>query len=378
MKLRDLAPGRLAPGHAVAFIIAISFVLRAGLAGVTGFSFDESYDVVAARSVALGYYDHPPLAMWLIASVVRLFGSEDNLVVRLPTLLLFGGTTFFIYRLTRLLFTPAAAVIAALVLDLLADVRGLRRNDCSDRRAAFFGLAAAAYFLAEALFRSEDRAVRRWWLLAGACFGLAALAKYSLFLDPVLDLPARRRPGIAAGCCGRGLTSRLSLALVVLSPAILWNVRHDWSSSPFRPGAPPSTDTFTRSGFSNISPLLPCSSCRPSGTGLILSLLDGLRRRADRSSRWLRVALRSCAIVFFAADLAGRRPRQLAAAITGRRRLSFTPSPAGFRPCRRRRLDALPGASSASLQAVVAALYLGFCSDAFCRLDGRACAIPRP
>ena len=77
MKLRDLAPSRLEPGHAVALIIAISFVLRAGLAGVTGFSFDESYDVVAARSVALGYYDHPPLAMWLIASAVRLFGSEE-------------------------------------------------------------------------------------------------------------------------------------------------------------------------------------------------------------------------------------------------------------------------------------------------------------
>src|SRR5947207_11165445 len=103
---------------AVLAIIVTSFALRAGLAAITGFSFDESYDVVAARSLALGYFDHPPLAMWLIAGAVHLFGSEASLVVRLPTLLLFAGTTWFVYRLTLLLFTPAAAVIAAITLNL--------------------------------------------------------------------------------------------------------------------------------------------------------------------------------------------------------------------------------------------------------------------
>src|SRR5436190_16283025 len=102
----------------VLVIIVTSFALRAGLAAITGFSFDESYDVVAARSVALGYFDHPPLAMWLIAAAVRLFGSESNLVVRLPTLLLFAGTTWFVYRLAWRLFTPAAALVAALALNL--------------------------------------------------------------------------------------------------------------------------------------------------------------------------------------------------------------------------------------------------------------------
>ena len=170
----------------------------------------KSYDVVAARSVALGYYDHPPLAMWLIASAVRLFGSEDNLVVRLPTLLLFGGTTFFIYRLTRLLFTPAAAVIAALILNLSPMFGVFAGTIAVTDGPLLFGLAAAAYFLAEALFRSEDRAVRRWWLLAGACFGLAALGKYSAVLSIpgvlifLLTAPGYRRSVAAAGTLPRG------------------------------------------------------------------------------------------------------------------------------------------------------------------------------
>src|SRR5690242_2264225 len=103
MPLRTWRQGwlaRLSPASVVTGVIVMSFVLRTVLAGITGFSFDESYDVVAARSVALGYFDHPPLAMWLIAAAVHLFGTEANLVVRLPTLLLFAGTTWFIYRFT--------------------------------------------------------------------------------------------------------------------------------------------------------------------------------------------------------------------------------------------------------------------------------------
>src|SRR5882724_3351896 len=118
MTLQGLSSRWAEPAPAITAIIAISLALRIGLAGVTGFSFDESYDVVAARSVAVGYFDHPPLAMWLIAAAVRLFGSESNLVVRLPTLLLFAGTTWFIYRITWRLFTPAAAIVAALSLNL--------------------------------------------------------------------------------------------------------------------------------------------------------------------------------------------------------------------------------------------------------------------
>src|SRR5689334_1381500 len=65
-------------------VIAVSFVTRAALAAVMGFSFDETYDVVVARKLALSYYDHPPAIMWLIAAVVKITGGENHLIVHLP------------------------------------------------------------------------------------------------------------------------------------------------------------------------------------------------------------------------------------------------------------------------------------------------------
>ena len=75
--------------QAVLAVIAVSLLVRIALACVMGFSFDETYDIVVARKLALAYYDHPPAIMWLIHAVVALTGSEDHLIVRLPTLLLF-------------------------------------------------------------------------------------------------------------------------------------------------------------------------------------------------------------------------------------------------------------------------------------------------
>ena len=92
-------------------------------------------------TLALGYFDHPPLHVWMAWAAVRLFGSEAPIVVRLPFILLFAGSTWLMYDLTARLFGERAGVWAA-ALDLapmftLAPMRagccrtGRRSSSCS-------------------------------------------------------------------------------------------------------------------------------------------------------------------------------------------------------------------------------------------------------
>src|ERR1700679_3507358 len=43
---------------------------------VTGFNDDEAYTLVISRTLALSYFDHPPLHQWILHGFVALFGES--------------------------------------------------------------------------------------------------------------------------------------------------------------------------------------------------------------------------------------------------------------------------------------------------------------
>ena len=92
----------------VLLIIVIGTAIRLGLSAATGLGMDESYSVGNARQFMLSYVDHAPLHYWMAGLAARLFHSEAPIVVRLPFVLLFAGSTWLMYRLTTRLFTPRA------------------------------------------------------------------------------------------------------------------------------------------------------------------------------------------------------------------------------------------------------------------------------
>ncbi len=167
-------------------LIVAGALVRLAFAWATGLGMDESYMVAAGRVVSLGYFDHPPASWWLSWGAAWLFGSEAPVVVRLPFILLFGVSTWLMYRL-----------------------------GCLVRAIGAEGL--------------------RWWAGAGICAGLALFSKYSAVLTIggaflfLLASPAHRawlrRPGpwVAGG-----------LAVLVFLPVILWNAGHDWASFAFQ------------------------------------------------------------------------------------------------------------------------------------------------
>lgn len=239
--------------------------------------------VAAARVPAWGYFDHPPLAWWMVTAAVRLAGSEATLVVRAPFILLFAFSTWLMARFTH---------------DLASGTEEARRW-AGVRAAAWFNLAPlfgvttgswvlpdgpliAALLGAGVLFlRALDTGRLGWWLGAGVVLGLAGDAKYSAVLPGVgvvlylatyregRDWLRRPHPWLAA-----------ITALVVFAPVLWWNARHHWASLAFQGG---------RADGHHLNPLGPILLLG-SGAGLLLPWtwwwIIGRLPRAWRDIRW--------------------------------------------------------------------------------------------
>jgi 4-amino-4-deoxy-L-arabinose transferase-like glycosyltransferase len=225
-------PGTAAQTRAVLWLIAGSTLVRLVFAAATGLGMDESYMVSAGRAVGVGYFDHPPASWWLSWGAATLAGSEAAVIVRLPFIALFALSTWLMFKLGAVVADARAGFWAAAALNL-SPVFGMTTGtwvlpdgplDCA--------LLGAALCLARAIVPDARPA---WWLGAGACAGLALLAKYTAVLSIagaflfLLASPSHRiwlrRPGPWLA----GL-----VALVVFAPVIIWNATHGWASFAFQ------------------------------------------------------------------------------------------------------------------------------------------------
>jgi 4-amino-4-deoxy-L-arabinose transferase-like glycosyltransferase len=221
----------------VVWLILLTGALRLVTAGAMGLGMDESYTTAISRDLHLSYFDHPPLHQWIAHAAGQAFGYGRW--VRLPFIALFAGSTWLMYRLAARLFDQAAGVWAALALNLTAFF-GLAAGTwvLPDGPLVFFELGAALT-LARILFPLPGEAERPWrlWLAAGAWIGLAALSKYQAFTVALglglafLILPeGRRRIAHPAPYAAK------LLALLIVSPVLVWNAEHQWISFTFQAG----------------------------------------------------------------------------------------------------------------------------------------------
>src|SRR6202166_3650973 len=92
---------RLARNTAVTILALV--VLRLVAAAWTPLTFDEAYYWMWSKSLAGGYYDHPPM----VAAVIRLgtiIAGDTELGVRLVSILLALPMSFAVFRTAAILF----------------------------------------------------------------------------------------------------------------------------------------------------------------------------------------------------------------------------------------------------------------------------------
>jgi 4-amino-4-deoxy-L-arabinose transferase-like glycosyltransferase len=299
----------------VVWLIVVGIAVRLGLAAMVGLGVDESYMVAVARRVSLSYFDHPPLAFWLAHGSAAVFGGESRVVVRLPFVLMFAGTTWLVYRLGAETFGEPTGWLAALFLNVSAVFSVSTASWVLPDGPLMLGLTASAYCLARVLFdpAEEEGHAWRWWLAAGAAAGVAALSKYqsSLFMASVLlflvTRPAQRRwlrrPEPYAA---------VLVMLLMFSPVLVWNAAHGWVSIAFQlsRGASPAHITIGRrlgalaqNIVGQAAWILPWI-----WVPLIAALIGVLRRRPIDDRQWFFACLAVVPIAVFTVVSLGGQP----------------------------------------------------------------------
>jgi hypothetical protein len=217
-------------------LIIVGALARLILAATLGLGVDESYVVAVSRVFSLSYFDHPPLHFWLVRGAALLFGSEHPVVLRLPFILLFAGTTWLMYSLTSRLFGERSGFFAALAMNLSA-VFSLSTGGwiLPDGPLMFFMLAAT-WVLVRILFTNFAQSSLSLWTLFGIFTGIGTLSQYhAVFLLAglfVYLLTSNRRVLLAS----YGPYLSVVVALLVFSPVLIWNSQHEWISFLFHSG----------------------------------------------------------------------------------------------------------------------------------------------
>ena len=213
--------------------------VRLLVGSLLGLTYDETILAVKAHHLRLSYFDHPPLASLLIAGMQWLTGSDDALIQRLPTIALFVGTTWLIYRIGAMLFSPLAGFCGALALSLSPFFGFYFGVFALTDGPMLFCVAAAAYCLCYALFETTHSA-NAGWLAAGLFAGLALLSKsfstgfVMLGVFIFLATSPRHRHWLARPAPYLAAV----VTLIVLLPVLVWNAGNEWISFQFPGGHP--------------------------------------------------------------------------------------------------------------------------------------------
>ncbi len=179
-----------------------------------------------SRNLDLAYYSKPPMVAYIIRGSCAVLGDTMP-AVRFPALLLAVGTSLCTYWLTRKLFGSERLALGAFLLGGIIPMFAAGGMLMTIDPPMYFFWALATCFAAVAIF--DDR---NWaWPVAGVVAGLGVLTKYNVLFWPLFVLLF-----LALDCTGRsklktaGPWVMTGITLLFLTPAVVWNIRHDWVS----------------------------------------------------------------------------------------------------------------------------------------------------
>jgi 4-amino-4-deoxy-L-arabinose transferase-like glycosyltransferase len=217
---------RLTPLQATWLLIAATTLLRLIAAGSVGLSVDEAHYALYGLRLDWSYFDHPPMIGWLQAIALQF--SDSDLSMRVIPVLLFGATSWVLYRVTLTLFsheTPWLGFISVALLQSGVILQLIGMAMLPDTPLLLLGLLLLWVLHGIVI---ENRV--RYWLWLGVLLGLAALSKYTsitLLVTVILALTMSKQwrqlrtpwPWLA-----------IVAGSILILPILYWNYRHDWIS----------------------------------------------------------------------------------------------------------------------------------------------------
>ncbi|HZE97069.1 MAG TPA: glycosyltransferase family 39 protein [Planctomycetota bacterium] len=283
-------PGDLPSGRVPAWVLwLLAFLpLRIALAAVVPLLPEEAYHWNFARHPDLGYYDHPPMIAWAIAAG-RLVLGDTPLGVRVVPLLFSLGTSVVLARLARRFYGDTAATWTVILFTLAPVPLLVSESGFPDSPLLFFWTLTMSL-----VWDAISGADPRRWIAAGAALGAAMLSKYTaILLVPsvfgyLLLSRSHRRQLLTPWPYLAGI-----VALVVFSPVVYWNWKHEWASFLFQSQG---RMKESRGGFS-LGAYLRAQALAP--FALTAPLAGVALWRLFRSTRPEEIFLRACFVPMF-------------------------------------------------------------------------------
>jgi 4-amino-4-deoxy-L-arabinose transferase-like glycosyltransferase len=211
-------------------IIAVMAAARAAFAALVELRTDEAYYWTWSKEDVLSFLDHPPMIAWFVRAGTAVFG-DTPFGARAGGLLALAGTQLLLADIVRRRTHGLAPMLFALLAPEAAAYYSLMMVLVAPDVPLVVFLTAMLW----ALIRLDESRDPRWWLLAGACGGLALLSKYTavMFVPAILAfmlVPPKNRlwlltpwPWLAG-----------AVAVLVFSPVLIWNAQHHWASFAFQ------------------------------------------------------------------------------------------------------------------------------------------------
>lgn len=232
----------VAQKHTLILIIS-TFIIRVLIAKYTGLGIGESYYFRGALKLDLSYFDQPPLFFWLGWLSIKTLGL-NTLGLRFPSVLLFAGTSWLLFLITRMIFNARSGFWAVVILNLSAVFTvPVACWFQPDAPLMFFWLLST-YFIVQLLFNknSDGTTAKRsnthiyfLWILIGISMGLATLSKYHvlfLFVGVFLFIINNKDQRHWLKHPGPYLAILISLAFAF--PIFWWNYHNHWVSFVFQ------------------------------------------------------------------------------------------------------------------------------------------------
>lgn len=197
-------------------------------AGVVELAPDEAHYWEWSRRLDWSYYSKGPMVAYLIAASTRL-GSDTELFVRLPAVLLALGSGVLVYLLALRLFRSDCAGFLALLIVSCSPLYAAGSILMTTDAPFVFFWAAAVLSLSHAVTSSTNGI---WWHMLALALGLGFLSKYTMLLfvpclGAYLWVSAAARPYLLR----RGPYSAVLLGGLCTVPVIVWNRQHGWISA---------------------------------------------------------------------------------------------------------------------------------------------------
>jgi len=208
---------------AITTVVRLAYALKLPLTG------DEAYFWEWARHPAMGYYDHPPMAGWVLWVSRHLFG-DTVAAVRLPAVLAGTFFTAVVYRfageITGSRTTASLTGILTMGIPVLGVFGVLFATDTPLLAAG----TLAGYLFYKALKTGRLAA----WAGGGACLAITLASKFlaaplvaACYLYLALFPKARKHLQTP------GPYLALLISLTGFVPVLLWNASHSWSTFAF-------------------------------------------------------------------------------------------------------------------------------------------------